>query len=379
VCPWSRVVKIVELFGMIGAVGFWGTFVMHRGEQLLWELLPEISELGDAELLHDGVGGWQVTRVYASLDSLPVDFLAKVRERTTAPVLAADVLDSDAAFVTALGRQTPGWQGWLQLDRALGHLVPPPSPFDEDGNHLGDDRRSPDHEREVAAVKARILGETPGGLAAATAAVQWATEAGLQPGSRNEVREALTSEALLVEDVFFDLLNRLGFATDECELPSAPTIVEVLRALLGRTLEAVRTTPHRSVRGERLTYPDMLDLRMDFDGPTSVAACGCNETFQLLPAPPTDRYKASSLHAEQLFAAQVSEIAGRKLTDAGTVRYRNFPDLRGVVLRFDDAVLFVAAVQGRWTVVNGFMPPAQIVDGEELRLNNWLFEGGQQR
>jgi hypothetical protein len=95
---------------MIDGVGFWGTFVVHRGERLLWELLPEVSELDGAKLCYDGVAGdWQVTQVFVRLDRLPGGFLTAVRDTTAAPVLAADVLDSDAALVTALGRHAPGW------------------------------------------------------------------------------------------------------------------------------------------------------------------------------------------------------------------------------------------------------------------------------
>jgi hypothetical protein len=45
-------------------MGFWGTFVVHRGGRLLWELLPDVTALSDAELCFDRVSGnWQVTRV----------------------------------------------------------------------------------------------------------------------------------------------------------------------------------------------------------------------------------------------------------------------------------------------------------------------------
>lgn len=95
-------------------MGFWGTFVVHRGERLLWKLLPDVSALNDAELCHDRVsGGWQVTRVFAGFDRLPADFLTGLRDMTGAPVLAAEVMDSDAALMKALGRHTPGWQAWL--------------------------------------------------------------------------------------------------------------------------------------------------------------------------------------------------------------------------------------------------------------------------
>ncbi|MEU8660304.1 hypothetical protein, partial [Actinoplanes philippinensis] len=79
-------------------MGFWGSIVVHRGQALARELLPEIPELRDAELEHDQVsGGWQVTRIQATIDNLPDTFLSGLRDATKAPVLAASVLDSSAA------------------------------------------------------------------------------------------------------------------------------------------------------------------------------------------------------------------------------------------------------------------------------------------
>ena len=137
-------------------MGFWGTFVVHRGDRALGELLPHVAEFGEAELCAGGApGGWQVTRVFCSLNELTEGFLTGLRDLTAAPVLAADVLDSDAAFVTALGVQTGPWQTWLNLDAAMGYLVTPPAPFDEDDNYLGDDWVDPEYERGIAALKGR--------------------------------------------------------------------------------------------------------------------------------------------------------------------------------------------------------------------------------
>lgn len=87
--------------------GFLGNVRGARSEALLWELLPDVTALDDAGLCHDAIiGGWQVTRVFASLDRLPVGFVASVRDATAAPVLVADVLDSDVACVTGLGVHT---------------------------------------------------------------------------------------------------------------------------------------------------------------------------------------------------------------------------------------------------------------------------------
>jgi len=192
-------------------MGFWGTFVVHRGDRALGELLPHVAEFGEAELCAGGApGGWQVTRVFCSLNELTEGFLTGLRDLTAAPVLAADVLDSDAAFVTALGVHTEPWQTWLNLDAAMGYLRAPPSPFDENDNYLGDDWVDPEYEREIAALKGQILAESPGGEVAAARAVAWALDGGLTPGPAGEVLAALVTDEGFVEDQFFTFIGRLG-------------------------------------------------------------------------------------------------------------------------------------------------------------------------
>lgn len=360
-------------------MGFWGTFVVHRDERLLWELLPGIAAFDDAEICYDGVsGGWQVTRVFAGPGHLPTGFLADLREASGAPVLAADVFDSDAAFVRALGLDMSGWQAWLDLDAALAHLVPPPAPFAEDGTYLGDDWSDPDHDRKVSDVRQRMLAEAPEEVAAAAAAA-WAVEAGLEPGTVEQVREVLGGHEVFVEDLFFTLLNRLGIATDEVHTPARPAIVEVLRGLFGHRLNAIEMTAHRPARGERLAFRGMPDLRLHFDGRPTLIACGCGGEFTLLPTVLSDDCaEASKRRVDGSLAHAVSVVLGRPLTDAATVRHRYLPDVKGVVLRFGGADLFVVAVDGRWTVAKGSTAPTQLMNElgphrrDEIHVNPWL-------
>jgi hypothetical protein len=266
----------------------------------------------------------------------------------------------------------------LCLDAAMGFLAPPPAPFAEDGTYLGDDWRDPEHEREARAHKEQILAETPGGTVGAAAAVAWAAEAGLTPGSVEDVAEALDGHDVFVEDVFFRLLNRLGIATDEVETPRRPALAEVLRSLIGHRLAAVDTVAHRPTRGERLTG-DMPDMRLHFEDQPTVTACSCAGEFGLLPpitnpaakeAPPVDE---SQTHA-------VAAVAGRELTNAATVRHRYLPFVRGVVLRFGERGLFIVAIDGAWTVAEGWEPPRQLRDAlgpdrkDEIYVNPWLVD-----
>jgi hypothetical protein len=351
-------------------MGFWGTFVVHRHERPLAELLPEVAALTDAEPCAGFSGEWQVTRLFAGSGDLPTGFLTDLRDVTRAPVLAADVLDSDAALVRAVGRRTPSWEAWLQLDRAIGHLALPPAPFDENGNHLGDDWTDPAYEREAEELQERVLGETLHGSAAAAAAVAWAREAGVHPGTVQDVAAAFDSHDTFVEDVFFDLLGRLGIAPEPDVAAPRPGLADVLRGLLGHRLRAVELTPHQPARRERLAFAGMPDVRWHFEGRPAVTACGCGGAFVFVPsAAPDDS-------ATTVDFALPADVVGHELADAATVRYRNFPDIRGAVLRFGDHGLFVTASDGTWTITaaSATDPAAEITDrhGHELRFNGWL-------
>jgi hypothetical protein len=358
-------------------MGFWGALVVHRGEPLLAELLPDVAEFSDAELCYDGVsGGWQVTRVFTGSARLPVDVLTRLRATTGAPVLAAEIIDSDAAFVSALGSRTPGWRAWLQVDRAIGFLLPPPAPFAEDGTFLGDDWRDPEYERRADDLRAQILADVPGGSLAATAAVAWAGEAGLEPESVDVIAATLDGDAGLVEDRFFALLGQLGIATDIAHAPAPlPAIVDVLRSLFGQRLDALAFAPHGALRGEQLPWPGRPDLRLRFDDGQAVRACACAGDFALWPTS-TD---PATIAAETVPV----DVAGRRLTGAATIRRGYLPHLRGVVLRFEELHdLFIAAIDGDWTVANGSTPPQHLIDRlgprwrEEIHVNPWIAANG---
>jgi hypothetical protein len=346
-------------------LGFWGTFVVHRHEQLLWELLPDVEGLEDAELCAEqSSGGWQLTRVFAMPHALPRSFLEDVRDLTGAPVLAAAVLDSDAASVRALAPGSSGWQTWLNREKAVEYVA---EAHRSDGSQ----------EQRVEAARRHILAETEPG-AQAVAAVGWAAEAGWEPSTVAEVSQLLVREETFVEDVFFALLERLGFDAKEVEEPARPSLVELLSALFGRRLDAVELAAHEPVCGERLSFPDMRDLRLHFDGQPTLTACGCGRQFALVPTgPPSRSTQVLEEAAEPLISDAVSEVLGRQLTDAASVTYRFFPDVKGIVVRFGGADLFVAAVDGRWVVERGSRVPEQLADygvggPEELRVNPWI-------
>ncbi|HEX5542617.1 MAG TPA: hypothetical protein VFX60_13840 [Micromonospora sp.] len=351
--------------------------MVHRDERLLVELLPDVPAFGEGQLCYDGLAsGWQVTRVFANFSDLPTYFLADLREATAAPVLAAEVLDSDAAFVTGLGLRTPPWGAWLQLEGALGHLVPPPAPFDEDGNCLGDDWTDPDYEREVATIREEILAETPGGAVAAQAALAWAREAGLEPRSLEELTAAFNRTGGFVEDVFFALLDRIGFNTDKASEPARPAVTEVLRGLLGHRLAAVDVMWHRPRPGDWLVTRDMPDLLLAFDDQPPIAVCGCGNELALLPptANPTDTSNPAAWPAPAF-----ADLVGQRLTNAATIRFRYHWQLSGVVFRFGQRDLYLTALDGQWGVESPDSPPQQrpgTASGsprqQQMQMGNWL-------
>jgi hypothetical protein len=243
-------------------MGFWGAMIVHRGEPLLAELFAEIEAIHRASLDYDRVNGvWQVSRVPVALRDLSADLLSRLRDVTGAPVLAAEVFASDGAFVHALGYKTV-CRAWLQLDGALGYLLTPYT-INGDGTAYG---------RENDDLRATILAETPGGSAAAAAAIEWAYEAGLTPSGLDELAEVFDGRSVFVEEQFIKLLNSLGLNTAAAALPAALRF-DVLRERVGHRLEGVDRVPHHAGR-QRRVQPGAVDLRLCFEDSSPITVCG---------------------------------------------------------------------------------------------------------
>jgi hypothetical protein len=191
-------------------VGFWGTFVVHRGPRSLAQLFADLKPLSDAEESGGAVDGWAVTRAFDSDGELPEDFVTRLRDATAAPALTVRILDSSAGYVCAAGVTTPSWQAWLCLGAACGYLSTGPSPFDDEGNYLGPDWVDPEHEAANAALKERLLSEAPGGMQGAASAVAWAREAGLTPGSIEAIAAVLDRDDARGDAACAEFLELLG-------------------------------------------------------------------------------------------------------------------------------------------------------------------------
>jgi hypothetical protein len=192
-------------------MGLWGTFVVLHTDEPLAQTFPAVEAVQKSEL-RDGpwTAGWQVWLCETRFGELPGDFPDQLRAATGAPALTGLVLDSSAVHVVATGVLTPPWEVWLELDKAMGYLLTPPAPFDENGSFLGDDWRDPEHEAAVEQTRREILAEAPGGVLGARAAIAWARDAGLVPDTIEAVADVLDGSETFAEDLFFRLLRRLG-------------------------------------------------------------------------------------------------------------------------------------------------------------------------
>jgi hypothetical protein len=246
---------------------------------------------------------------------------------------------------------------------SIGFIELAPAPFDEQGNYLGGDWTDPDYLVRAETCKQRILADAPGGRAAAEAAIAWAYEAGLRPLTAEEIMQTLRRNDTFVEEVFFALLNQLGLAIDEVRAPSPPAPVDVLRQRLGHRLVQADLIPHRRVRGERLTYADLRDLRLGFEGLPAVAACACQGAMFFRPDPPTG---ASG-------TAIGVAVPASPLTDAATIRQGVLPFLKGLAFRFGDDELYLVVTGGRWLAAVGAQDfQEQLGSDDQVHVNSWL-------
>lgn len=177
-------------------MGFWGTYIVGRSEQALAEH-PALAPAED-DVAWECVGqdGWQCLQVHHGPDGwdsrdLPGAWEATLRalmEQAGHSVLAAAVLDSDGCQLIGYGPESGRWDGWLMLDRIIGHFCPEAQPQvtlgddDEDGIPTSVEYEDEEFVRpryEAAVARLTAAAGPPGSLAAA-AALGWASEAGLQ-------------------------------------------------------------------------------------------------------------------------------------------------------------------------------------------------------
>ncbi|MEU8847099.1 hypothetical protein AB0C70_12865 [Streptomyces sp. NPDC048564] len=163
-------------------MGYWGYFVVGRGERPL----AELDALAGAEgmtLRAQAPGGWQVWE-YPS-GGADVGSMNALALETGAPALFGYVMDSDCVVVEAAAPESGAWTTCLARGAMAGYLG-----AGSEGLTLED-----------------YFLEPPD---AAERAVAWAAEAGHEVNAESLV-DVLTADAdPMAENLFFRLLDRLG-------------------------------------------------------------------------------------------------------------------------------------------------------------------------
>lgn len=163
-------------------MGYWGYFVVGRGERPLAEL-DALAGAEEMTLRARAPGGWQVWE-YPSGDG-EVGSMNALSGETGAPALFGYVMDSASVVVEAAAPESGAWTTCLARAAMAGYL--------DAGN-------------EGLTLEDYFL--EPGD--AAERAVGWAAEAGHEVNAESLI-DVLTAEAdPLAENLFFRLLDRLG-------------------------------------------------------------------------------------------------------------------------------------------------------------------------
>jgi hypothetical protein len=167
------------------AVGFWGSFVVCRGETPLEDLAPVAEWSGALEENRRWAGGWQVGQYSGSaIADGAAALLPKLAARTGSPALIAFVLDSDAVSVEGCRPGAGLWRACLCREAMASYLK--------------------DSDMDLGAVflPARE---------AARRAGEWAVAAGAAPDSgRLEHLFSLGHADPFAEELFFEMLESLG-------------------------------------------------------------------------------------------------------------------------------------------------------------------------
>ena len=166
-------------------MGYWGYFVVGRGERPL----AELDALAGAEgmiLRESAPGGWQVWE-YANGEG-DVGNMNALAVESGSPALFGYVMDSASVVLEAAGPESGAWTTCLARTAMAKHLGA--GTADEDGPTLEDYFLEP---RDAAA-----------------RAVAWAAEAGHEVAEES-LFDVLSAEPdLLAENLFFRMLDRLG-------------------------------------------------------------------------------------------------------------------------------------------------------------------------
>lgn len=164
-------------------MGYWGYFVVGRGERPLAELDALAGTAGGMTLHTSAPDGWQVWEYPGGQGD--IGNMNDLARETGAPALFGYVMDSDCVVVEAASPESGAWTTCLARANMAGHL---------------------EGQREGLTLEDYFLEPSD----AAERAVFWAEEAG-RTASADDLAEVLTADPdPMAENLFFRLLDRLG-------------------------------------------------------------------------------------------------------------------------------------------------------------------------
>ncbi|MFI1093786.1 hypothetical protein [Streptomyces sp. NPDC020917] len=188
-------------------MGFWGHFVFARSERSLLES-PVFDGLDQGRkaavhTLWPRPGGWQTLQL--EHDDWDDSHLPTLVAWTGAPACTAQIYDSDMARVTGLGTGGLRWEAVLHPDVAAALMVEDPADMDD----MSVWASSPEFAEAQRRIRAELDAQVPD---VAALAVAWAASAGAgPPAGRERIEDVLRSQEVFAEEVFFTLLDALGF------------------------------------------------------------------------------------------------------------------------------------------------------------------------
>ncbi|MBL3667880.1 hypothetical protein JL475_18170 [Streptomyces sp. M2CJ-2] len=188
-------------------MGYWGYFVVGRGERPLAEL-DALAGARGMTLRTSAPGGWQIWE-YPSGDG-GIGSMNDLAGQTGAPALFGYVMDSACVVVEAAAPESGAWTTCLVRAAMADYLGAGAGGGQDGGNQDGVERDGV--EREGLTLEDYFLEPRD----AADRAVEWAAEAGHTVPAEALV-EVLTAEPgpgpgfePVAENLFFRLLDRLG-------------------------------------------------------------------------------------------------------------------------------------------------------------------------
>jgi hypothetical protein len=232
----AGMVRLPNLPGVEGSMGFWGTYIVARADQSMTDLpalVPSAGVIGwEGRIDWHGRGadGWQAVQISYGPEGWEEGpepgagwegTLRALMEQSGHPVIATTIQDSDCGQLIGYSPEAGRWSGWLHLQSALGYwddtvhrgdegtiLWDENGEMDARGEEITDEKRERYTRRRDAAL-ARFLAFGADAEGATPLAVAWAREAGLQPDPA-AVLATLKGMDTYAERQFFELLTALG-------------------------------------------------------------------------------------------------------------------------------------------------------------------------